>query len=148
MDQPLNRIEPQGPAQAYRTYQLLQPLATHFRIATCEEVDCPAYLHGWKTVIDESTELGQQQAHYIRDESGRRYQRDPVVFGQGLATYVFEAGQRCFRQHHEPLEREPLAIVKDGDWRMSSNPRHLKPDDWVDDFANHQDRLNTQRERG
>ena len=148
MDQHLNRIQPQGPAQAYKTYQLLQPLATHFRPATCEEVDCPAYLHGWKTVIDESTELGQRQAHYIRDESDRRYQRDPVVFGQGPVTYMFEAGQRCFRQHHEPLEREPLALVKDGDWRMSQNPRQLSPDDWVDDFQNHQDRLHTQQERG
>ena len=148
MDQHLNRIQPQGPAQAYKTYQLLQPLATHFRPATCEEVDCPAYLHGWKTVIDESTELGQRQAHYIRDESDRRYQRDPVVFGQGPVTYMFEAGQRCFRQHREPLEREPLALVKDGDWRMSQNPRQLSPDDWVDDFQNHQDRLHTQQERG
>lgn len=146
--QQLNRIQPQGPVQAYKTYQLLQPLDTHFRVATCAEVDCPAYLFGWKTVIDESTELGQQQAYYIRDESGRRYTRDPVVFGRGPVAYFFEAGQQCFRQHREPLEREPLAIVKDGDWRMSQNPRHLRTDDWVDDFANHQDKLNTQRERG
>lgn len=143
----LNRIQPQGPAQAYKTYQLLQPLATHFRAATCAEVDCPAYLHGWKTVIDESTELGQQQAHYITHDSGRRYVRQPIN-GDGPVTYVFEAGQQCFRQHREPLEREPLAIVKDGDWRASQNVRHLRPDDWVDDFSNHQDKLHTQLERG
>ena len=144
----LNRLQPQGSAQDYKTYQLLQPLATHFRPATCEEVGCPAYLHGWKTVIDESTELGQRQAHYVIHDSGRRFVREPVMSGQGPVTYTFEAGQQCFRQHHEPLEREPLAIVKDGDWRASTNARHLRPDDWVDDFANHQDRLNTQRERG
>ena len=141
----LNRIDPQGKPQDYRTYQLLQPLATHFRVATCEEADCQPHLHGWISTFDESTELGQRQAHYVRNASGRRYTE---VRSAALTTFTFEAGQRCFRQHHEPLEREPLAIVKDGDYRMSSNPRHLRPDDWVDDFANHQDRLNTQRERG
>lgn len=147
MNQFLNRIEPQGPAQAYKTYQLLQPLATHFRLATCVEVDCQAYLHGWKTVIDESTELGQRQAHYITHESGRRYVREPIN-SDGPVTYVFEAGQQCFAQHQQPLEREPLAIVKDGDWRMSQNPRQLRTEDWVDDFQIHQDKLHTQLERG
>jgi hypothetical protein len=54
----LFRIEPQLPVGATKTYSALAPLATHFRAATCEDVDCGNYLHGWKTVVNESTELG------------------------------------------------------------------------------------------
>jgi len=141
-----NRIQPAGPAQAYRTFQVLAPFSTHFRPATCAEIDCPAYLNGWNTVIDESADLGKTQAHYIRNQSGRRYTE---VREAALTTFTFEAGQECFREHQARMDRPEIYLVKDGDWRMSQNPRrHANADDWLDDFSNHQDQLKTRMERG
>lgn len=142
----LNRVQPVGPPSAYKTFTVLQPLATHFRPATCAEVDCPNYLNGWKTEVDTSTELGAAQADYIRHRAGRAFvesaDRLPVV------TFLFHAGQPCFAEHHEPLERPPIHIVRNGDWRAGDNVREVRPDDWVDDFQNHQARLADQIERG
>jgi hypothetical protein len=50
------------------------------------------------------------------------------------------------------LERPELYIVREGDWR--GNPRgtpprrHARAADWVDEAMEHQDRINTARERG
>jgi hypothetical protein len=145
----LFRISPQGPPEAYKTYGIRAPKETHFRPATCGEVDCSAYLYGWKTTIDEGTVLGRMQAHYIRKESGRRYEEE---WNNGLTTFYFEAGQHCFAQHQTALEREPIFLVKDGDWRGNprrTNPRiHTKPEHWVEDFAEHQQALKERIEHG
>jgi hypothetical protein len=146
----VTRITPALPAQAYKTYQIVQPLATHWRPATCEEAECGAYERGWKTAVDETTELGQRQAHYIRKLAGRRFveERHP----EGMTAFVFQPGQRCFAQHQVPLEREPFYFVRGGDWR--GNPtgvqpyQHRRGDDWVEDFATHQDRIARQIEKG
>lgn len=143
MRQPF-RIQPQLPVQAFQTYQLYSPVATHYRTGTCEEAHCRAYHKGWQTTVNETAELGQKQAHYIRKQSGRKYTETNE---NGFTTFVFEAGQKCFAQHKVPLEREPHYIVKGGDWR--GNPtgmrlKHTRADDWVDDFANHQDRIANQ----
>ncbi|MEU6781497.1 hypothetical protein ABZ912_20015 [Nonomuraea angiospora] len=146
----VTRITPGLPAGAYKTYQIVQPLATHFRPATCEEVACGAHAHGWRTLVDETAELGQRQAHYIRRQSGRRFveQRTP----EGLTAFTFEPGQRCFGRHQQPLERDPLYFVRGGDWRgnpLGGRPyQHRRGDDWVEDFAEHQDRISRQIERG
>ena len=88
------RIPPALPPGAFRTYQIAAPLRTHWRPATCAEYECDAYLHGWTSLIDERTELGQAQAHYIRREAGRRFteERRP----DGLTEFSFEAGQQGF----------------------------------------------------
>lgn len=144
------RIQPQMPAQAYKTYELRAPVASHFRPATCAEVDCPAHLHGWRTVIDETSPLGQFQASYIRKESGRAHveHRDDA----GMTVFTFEPGQRCFASgdHRLTLEREPICLVRGGDWRADTGlmRRHVHPEDWVDDFATHQDRIADQIQKG
>lgn len=144
------RIQPQGPVTAYKTYELRAPLASHWRPATCEEVDCDAYRNGWTTKLDVNTELGRQQAEYIRMHSGRAY-ADITPLNSPLIVLLFRPGQRCFRQHQVPLEREPLYVVRGGDWR--GNPtgqvrRHANGDDWVEDFGEHQQRIADQIERG
>lgn len=141
-----NRVEPVGPAQMYQTYQVLAPISTHFRAATCTEVACDAHLYGWKTAIEESNDLGKAQAYYVRNAAGRRYTETREA---ALTTFTFEAGQKCFAQHRVRTARPELYLVKEGDWRMSQNLRqHASADDWVDDFANHQDQLATRLERG
>lgn len=144
------RVDPALPVTAVKSFGIKAPRATHFRPATCAEVDCPMHLDGWQSVIDESTELGQEQAYYIRNGSRRRFTEDRNLM-PGVTVFVFEAGQTCFRQHEQRLDRPELFIVRGGDWR--GNPtgerrQHANGDDWVDEFANHQDRLADQLNKG
>lgn len=140
---PVNRIEPKLSAAAYKTYELAAPVATHWRKASCAEVDCPRYLNGWRVHVEQ---IGPELTHAAKT-SGRRFQEMRVAEGQ---TYlVFEAGQSCFQagEHRRLIDPEqpPLYIVRDGDWR--GNPRrtdarrHARPEHWVEDFAEHQGRL-------
>lgn len=137
----LNRVLPRLGPEKIKTYQLLAPVSTHRRPATCTEVECDGTRFGWRTTVDESGMLGQSQAHYIRRESGRSFveSRDEM----GLTVFTFLAGQSCFAGHTVPLEREPIFLVKDGDFR--GNPRgtrprvHDRPEHWVEDFSEHQD---------
>jgi hypothetical protein len=145
------RVTPNLPASEYRTYAIAAPRATHYRPASCAEARCAAHEHGWRSTVDERTDLGRAQARYVRLESGRRYteHRDE---GSGLTVFEFRPGQRCFSAHQVSLDRPPLYVVRDGDWR--GNPRgteprvHARPEDWVEDFATHQDRLSRLIERG
>lgn len=146
----LQHIEPGLPPEAVKTYTVAMPLQTHWRPATCAEVDCEAYLRGWRTIVDERTELGQRQAHYIRHDRSRRH-NESRMDPDGVTVFTFEAGQTCFREHRAQLGRPQRYIVRGGDWR--GNPRgefreHTRPDDFVDDFAEHQGKIATQLERG
>lgn len=148
----MGRIEPNLPAAAYKTYAIVAPRATHFTPATCAQVDCPDYLGGWKSVIDERSELGQRQAYYIRKQSGRAFTE--VRGEDGLTVFTFEAGQQCFKasQHVRRLDKPELFIVRDGDFR--GNPRgtparqHARAQDWVEDFAEHQQGLADAHQKG
>jgi hypothetical protein len=146
------RIIPKIGADAYKTYEIAAPLPSHFRPGTCAEVDCEHYLRGWQTAIDESSNLGQAQAYHIRQRAGRAYTE--ARGEHGLTVFTFPPGQPCFRagEHRVSLERDPLFLVRGGDWR--GNPRgvptrqHASAEDWRDDFGEHQDRIATTIERG
>lgn len=142
---PMTRIEPAAPAQAYQTYQVMSPHDRTVRSA-CEEVGCEAWRHGWDTAVDERTELGARQAHYIRHKSGRTFRE---LRRGDLTVFRFDSRQRCFADHQT---RPEIYLVKGGDWR--GNPadiqprRHTRASDWVEDFGEHQQRLADQREKG
>ena len=134
----LFRIEPALPVEAVKTYSIRQPADTAVK-AVCEQVGCEAWRHGWRSLIDEGTSLGRQQADYIRTESRRTF-REGRTNG-GLTVFTFESGQRCFADHQT---RPEIYVVRGGDWR--GNPRgeflqHTRAADWVDDCANHQIKL-------
>lgn len=149
MRQP-NRLDPALPATAMQTFQIVAPEGTHTRKASCEEVECPNYARGWRMKLDLATELGQRQARYIKHDSGRSYkvvdQRD------GLVTLEFAAGQPCFQEHRVRNSLPEIYRVKGGDHR--GNPLktvtrvHKRPETWVEEFAEHQDKLKTRIERG
>lgn len=144
------RVEPALPVQAVQTYAIVAPEATHFRPATCAEVDCPNHLGGWATIIDEADDLGQQQAYYIRNQSGRRYTEDRNQ-APGLTVFLFEAGQDCFARHQLRLDRPEIFLVRDGDHRgnpTGNGRKHANADDWVDDFANNQQQLADEINKG
>lgn len=104
-------------------------------IAACREVGCPSWRHGWETIVDERTGLGQRQGTYIRQQSGRTFTeaRD----GQGLTVFRFEAGQRCFTEHATTPFRflaagRPVATLGD----------------WIGDLDDHVNRLEDQARKG
>lgn len=147
---PVNRLEAKLPAAAMKTYQILAPVVSHFRSATCAEVDCERYTDGWQSPIDERTELGQAQAWYIRNQSGRRYTEDRNRL-PGITVFTFEPGQKCFGQHQVRTGRPELFIVRGGDWRgnpTGQTQMHANGDDWVDDFVDHQLKLANQIQQG
>jgi hypothetical protein len=144
----LNRIAPVGPAQAYKTYGASMPLRTHWVAATCEEVDCEAFLNGWSINV---TPLSEQDVAAIR-EHGYRYDVLPVSAEETL--WLFDAGQPCFKatEHRKEIGRPPIFYTRRGDWRgdpTGGRPyMHDSAENWVDDMATHLDRLRTERERG
>jgi len=137
------------PARAYQTFSIRAPKGAH-REATCEEVECPQYLRGWKMSLDLNSELGQKQAYYIKHKSGRAYTVESQV--NGLVTLLFSGNQECFTAHKVRTDLPEVFSVRGGDGR--GNPLrtptrvHKKAEFWVEEFAQNQDRLNTLKERG
>lgn len=144
------RIPPVLPAHHMKTYQVLAPLNTHWRKATCAEFGCDKYLNGWFSIFAADS----PQAEYIRHDKTRRHVEERL--DGGLAKFTFEAGQEFFagspeHDHRVLTGRPERLIVRGGDWR--GNPRgevreHVSAEDWVDDFATHQDRLAQQAQKG
>lgn len=137
-------------AEAYQTFQIVAPKDTHTVPASCEDVECDQYARGWMMKLDVTTELGQRQAYYIKNHSGRAYKVTSLV--DGLATYEFRSGQRCFQEHRKAIERDPLFRVRGGDRR--GNPlrvptrTHKKAEFWVEEFATNQDRIAEAQKKG
>lgn len=123
------------PGNLMRSFQVHSP----FVPADCAAVDCSHYLLGWRTVIDEATELGQSQARYIRAESGRGFVETREA---GLTVFTFEAGQKCFAKHKARDQDKPeIFLVRDDTARA-----HSGADPWLDDFNTNADRVNKDRE--
>jgi hypothetical protein len=149
-----NRITPKMPAHLAKTYQIVAPRSTHTRPATCAEIDCQASLKGWATTVQEGSadEAAILQAAAGQIDGHRRSWRRLAEAG-GFVRYVFASGQACFAasKHRISLEREPLHVVRDGDWRGNPSGRrrqHVRGADWVDDFATHQQNIADRIGRG
>lgn len=146
----VTRIDPRLPASAMQTFQVTAPISTHTRQATCEEAECAQYARGWRMTIDLNTDLGQKQAYYIKYHSGRSFKK--ISADAGMVELEFKGGQPCFREHRIPLDRPEIYRVKGGDHR--GNPlrtpvrTHKRPEYWLEEFQENQDRLKTQIEKG
>lgn len=148
----MTSIQPVGSPEDYQTYQVKAPKPTHFRPATCEEVDCPNWRHGFMTLCDESTEDGARRAAYIRQDKTRScseqrgfdhpdHQIDPSI-----TVFVYRPGQECFAraEHALPNGRPELYVLRGGDLRGNPTQKlrqFRNPQDWVDDFGEHQNKL-------
>lgn len=146
------RFEPALAAHQYKTYSIRSPIATHTRPATCAEFDCEAYVHGWTTTVDLGTQLGRDQADYIRQASGRHFVEEKLP--DGLVAFHFPSEQKCFAasSHRVPLDRPEFYTVRHGDHRIRVRPdevtRHSGAAAWLDDFGTHQDKLARVLNRG
>lgn len=137
------RIEPDGPAEAYRTYRIASRRSER-RVVSCRDFGCERYERGWLTRLDVSTGPGARVAAWVRDSSGRKF---TMTQEGNEVVFLFPPGQQCFELHwYAPA----LYVVQGGDWR--GNPRGVPPrvhaniQDWVDDYAENQrqviDRVN------
>ncbi len=141
---PVNRIMPQGPVGAYQTFTVTSPLDRTVKSA-CEEVACAAWQFGWRTIVDEATAVGREQAAYIRTRARRTYSERPAG---GLTEFVFDSRQRCFAEHRT---RPEIYVVRGGDWRGNPTRQrrtHVRAADWVEDFGEHQLRVVEQAGQG
>lgn len=145
------RFEPNLPVQAYRSFTVAAPEETHWRPASCAEVDCRHYLQGWWSTVDERTQLGQGQAYYIRHDSGRRFVESRSVDGQ-LTLFWFEPGQVCFSagSHRTAIGRPALWVSRNGDWRANLGDMrlHTRPEFWIEEWDETADRLARVKQRG
>lgn len=140
------RLPPIGPPGAYITYSITAGRDTTV-VAACKDVGCQAWAHGWETTVDESTDLGKHQAAYIRHKSGRTFAEKRT--DAGLTVFRFESFQRCFAEHRT---KPDVFTRRDGDWRGTpcggQVMRHTRPQDWVEDFQEHEGFLADQRQKG
>jgi len=146
-------IMPKGRASDYKSFSITQPRATHWRKATCAEVDCPDYLKGFWAEFDTSTPRGQFQETYVRHESGRAFRQvlerpggEPLP--AGVVRFEFQAGQRCFRadEHKVRLDVPEIFATRIGDFRTPFGQQVCSADGWVNQFLENDERLRRQRE--
>lgn len=145
--QRMNRIQPQGRVQDYKTYQILSPLSTHWRPATCADIDCPDYLGGWRVRVEG---LPPEMLHTAKT-TGRKFTE--LHISENENWLVYEAGQPCFRApfHKKLLDKQEIFVARDGDFR--GNPtgnvrKHTRAEFWIEDMQENQQRLERLRERG
>lgn len=141
------RPEPKMPTQMYKTYRIMQPLSTHFRYATCAEIECPAYTEGWTY---KKSDLVAQNLLYVVTHAGKRYRE---VDHENETYLAFEPGQPCFQEstHRKSLERPEFYYAGRGDFRSFSTRRaeqFTRPEDWRDSFAEHLDTINNEIRKG
>ncbi|MBC2903139.1 hypothetical protein [Streptomyces cupreus] len=144
MGQPFRPNDPRMPVEAYQTFSVKSRPDRAVK-TVCERVGCKQWRHGWESLIDESTQLGRDQAAWIRTQSRRtfREQRNAV----GLTVFRFEPYQRCFQDHQTMPEKY---VVRGGDWRgvVGKVRVHQRPEDWVEHVQQHMGLLLDERNKG
>jgi hypothetical protein len=128
----------------YQTYRLT--FGSDIKIkGACELVKCDAWQFGWQTTVDEATELGAQQANYVRHFSGRDF-REQRTAG-GLTVFTFSPRQRCFAEH---TTTPNFFTVRAGDHRRNLGlmRQHANGRDWAEDFGEHQQHLADEHQKG
>lgn len=143
------RVAPKLPTGFYKTYRIAAPVSTHYRIATCAEIECKAYMEGWTY---KKSDLERENLLYIVTHAGKRF-REMQLADDPEMYLVFEPGQVCFqaRTHRISLERPQFFFAGRGDFRSFSHRRATqfdRGDQWAESFAHHQDIINRVVEEG
>jgi hypothetical protein len=154
-------VEIGAPVRAMQTYQISSPTDRLVKTA-CENAGCLAWRNGWQCTVDERTDCGSGsalgacrwlprvpcggcQARYFRHESGRTFREQRAA--NGLTVFTFEPYQRCFAEHQ--TRRESYTVFAgDRRRRLGGLRVHVRAADWVEDFGEHQQRIQQQREKG
>lgn len=130
------------PTGSQQHFKIVRPLETHWRAATCREVDCPWFIEGWRTIVPT---VGDK-ADYIRHRSGRHFTEKQVE--GGMSEFAFPAGQEAggFHeyQHRRPLDKQEFFTHEAGGIRRL----HVRPTDWTEHFNEETDKTRRALERG
>ncbi len=79
--------------EAFTTFTMHAPLATHFIELPCKVAQCKRYVHGWTTVLDPKREEHLLFIQHISSgRSGRRWSYGENT-PEGYLTFVFPAGR-------------------------------------------------------
>jgi len=132
----------------YKIFSVQQPGETHFRTATCAEVECDAFRFGWVTKVPDGAVADQVRA--IARQTGRFCTENRVADNQ--IEFHFPAGQEGFKgssvhDHKVSLERPAFFRRRQIDGG-SVNSIRLSAEDWRDDFGENQNRLADEQQRG
>jgi hypothetical protein len=119
---------------AVRRYRILLPRDVMIR-AACQDAGCESWRYGWQTICDTRTALGDAQAAYIRQASGRTFTEASA--GPGIVVFRFEPRQRCFADH----QSRPAVF-------LAGPTRHARLGDWIEDLDEHAGRLADGLRRG
>lgn len=134
----------------HQTFEISAPLPTHWRPASCEEVECRAFMRGFKIELDASTDEGARALADIAAVYGKAWM---TRIGPTMVRFTAPPGTPCFRraQHRLPLERDPLFRLKDGapgQYRRGMRSVIMNEGEWLDRFAEHQGSIADARQRG
>lgn len=121
-------IQQRGGAIPAQTFRATAPLSTHWRQATCDEVDCPQFLNGWKTVLPQGSDLVA-----VLKGSGRAYATERVA--DGLVEFVFPAGQPCFKASTHRIQTGRPAILLHGPRDNQRDLRAVGDSEWQERFT-------------
>jgi hypothetical protein len=137
-----------------KNFVIAAPLQSHWRPATCEEAGCRKWRHGFEIRLDTSDPDPRAVARlkYLRDGGlGKRFTewREP---GQTVVVFRFPAGTRVpghENEHRIRVARPEIFAVRDPRSGLYVHQgRGGGADDWVDQFANHQDKLADAHRKG
>lgn len=106
------------PTAAPGHFVIDRPLDTHWRDATCKEVNCKHYLEGWLMVLPDPS----PQLDYLR-QSERHFTEEKK--GGGTIELSFPPGQKCVRGPHKMLLNKLENFVGNG-------RQHANPNDWTE----------------
>ena len=114
-------------------WRIETPRSSHYRTASCAEVNCPNYQNGFQIILP-TTMIVQIIA--IR-ESRMQYNEEEME--GGLIRFVFAPGQECFEgqagEHKTNLERDPIFL---------KNRTVQEPEQWKDGIGESLYRLGRQ----
>ena len=132
----------QQTSATHKTYSISAPRNTHWRKATCEEVDCKYFREGWTY---DFRQLDHELLRAIELAQPRRHYRK--VQHLGVEYWVFAPGQPCFAGHEKRIDRPEFFFVTPNSKHLivPKATQHANWDNWQDDFANHQERVKKER---
>lgn len=137
-----NMRSPRLPPDKQQHFTIAMPYETHYEVGTCEDVDCPNFLFGWKTIVPNDGELA------VLVRSNRKlWSWKEEVTPDGMVKFEFGPGQRCFlyyaRKHIAPTGRDPLFYHK-----RPVKSYQLKPQEFNNEYNEQIYLLNREIQKG
>ena len=127
-------------------FRLSAPLGTHWDEVPCAMVNCPYWRDGWQTLVDTGTDLGKQQAGFLRYKSNLSFREERA--GDTLVRFIFSSGQKCFTVHRR--QRHLVTYLKSTSLRgyLNGGMAPLERQQWLDEFSEDLYGLNLKKRRG